>query len=170
MKPALLLCASLILPLSAQSASVAAPRNTRDVVIISTGDRLTPGYRVTVEPDGALASTLVPFGQKTPIRQTDKMIAINRERFFADIASAEPLTNLPTGAVTGAPMGRGNRRRNARQPAAARRSSIRPQIYLEYKGRTSPNLRAVNSTAGRVLYQDVKQILQVLRLPIPNTP
>ena len=171
LKPSLLFCASLILPFAFQSASLAAPRNSAsEVVIINTGDRLTPGYHVTVEPNGALTSVLVPFGQKTPLRRTGSMIPLNRQRLFADIARAEPLANLPTGTVAGAQTRRGGQRRNARQPAGASRPTPRPQIYLEYQGSTSPNLRAVNSTAGRVLYQDVKQILQVLGLPIPNIP
>ncbi len=170
MRQALILSAAL-LPLVLASASAAAPRSTGEVVIINTGDRLTPGYRVTVEPNGALASTLVPAGQRTPIHRTDKMIAVNRQRFFADLASAEPLANLPTGSLPAASARRGRRGRGAPQAAAGTAGvNPYPQVFVRYQGRQSPNLRTANSTPGQVLYQDVKQILQVLRLPIPNVP
>ncbi len=145
-KQALILSVSL-LPLVLASASVAAPRPAGEVVIINTGDRLTPGYRVTVEPNGALASALVPTGGRKPIRRTNKMIAVNRRRFFADLASAGPLNSLQ-GAGTGSA----------------------PAVYVRYHGQLSPNLRTASSQNGQVLYQDVKQILQVLRLPVPDFP
>ena len=141
------LCAALLLPFIVTSAAAAAPRPGSEVVIINTGDRFTPGYRVTVEPNGALASTLVPRGQRKPIRRTDRMIAVNRQRFFADLASAAPLNQLP-----------------------AERRGPAPKIFIRYQGQLSSNLRAASRPAGRTLYQDVKKILQVLRLPIPNAP
>ena len=145
-KQALILSAAL-LPFVLASASVAAPRSAGEVIIINTGDRVTPGYRVTVEPSGALASALVPTGRRKPIRRANKMIAVNRRRFFADLTSAGPLGSLPTGGTASAPA-----------------------VYVRYHGQQSPNLRTASSTSGQMLYQDVKQILQVLRLPIPDVP
>lgn len=168
MRQTFTLCAVLLLPFT--SATHAAPVSSGTVTIISTGDRLTPGYRVTVAPNGALASTLVPAGQKTPIRRTDEMVAVNRRRFFADLAAAEPLNTLPTGARSAPASAQRQRGRRSRQTPSAGGATPYPQVYVRYQGRQSPNLRAAGSSPGRALYQDVKQILQVLRLPIPNQP
>ncbi len=172
--------AALLLTFAPISAAVAAPVPTGEVVIVSTGDRLTPGYQVTVQPSGIIASTLIPRRRHAPIHRTDKMIAATRQRFFADLQKAEPLDRLPTGtiALNGSRQvqgGSGSRRFRQRQatPAGSGRrldATGRPQIYVVYGGRQSPNLRAVNSDSGRTLYQDVKQILSVLRMPIPNVP
>lgn len=147
MKQAFTLCLALLLPLAFASASVAAPRSGSSVVIISTGDRSTPGYHVTVAPSGVISSVLVPRGGRRAIRRTNKMIAVNRQRFFADLAASSPLSAVPTDAMGSA-----------------------PEIFVRYRGRLSPNLRAASSASGQALYQDVKQILQVLRLPIPDQP
>ena len=168
MRQAFTLGAVLLLPLALTPASVAAPQGTGAVTLISTGDRLTPGYRVTVQPDGALASALVPYGHQKPLRRTDRMIAVNRQRFFADLAAAEPLSALPTGTPASAAPGRHGRR--SRQAAPVPGVTPFPQVFVRYRGRLSPNLRAASSTPGKALYQDVKQILQVLRLPIPDQP
>ena len=146
MKQAFTLWAALVMPLVVTSACVAAPRSS-NVVIISTGDRLTPGYHVTVTPSGVISSVLVPRGGKRAIRATNRMIAVNRQRFFTDLASAGPLAALPTDALGTA-----------------------PRIFVRSRGQQSSNLRAARSASGQALYQDVKQILQVLRLPIPNEP
>ncbi len=171
-KQALIFGAALLLALPL--ASGAAPPAADQVVIINTGDRLTPGYQVTVGPHGSLTSVLVPSGQRTPIRRTDRMIAANRQRFFADLAGAAPLSNLPTGSVAASGSGRrgrGGRRGGTSSPSiTAAGVNPLPQVFVRYKGRQSPNLRAASSQSGRVLYQDVKQILQVLRLPIPDVP
>lgn len=172
-KQALILSASLLLPAAFIPSAVAAPQTAGQVVIINTGDRLTPGYRVTVGPHGSLTTVLVLPGQQTPIHRTDRMIALNRQRFFADLASARPLPSLPTGSITAPTTPRGGRggrgRRQAGLPAAAAINPL-PQIFVQYNGQQSPNLRAARSAPGKALYQDVKQILQVLRLPIPNVP
>ena len=167
-KQALISTPALLLMLIIAPASNAAPHGAQAVTIINTGDRLTPGYRVTVQPSGALSSALVPFGQKTAIRQANQMIAVNRQRFFADLAAAEPLASLPTGSAAAPAAGRRGRR--ARQTAPTPGITSYPQVYVRYQGRQSPNLRAAGSAAGRSLYQDVKQVLQVLRLPIPDSP
>ena len=148
MRQAFTFCAVLLLPFAFASAALSAPRPAAGLVtIISTGDRLTPGYRVTVAPSGVISSALVPRGQRRAIRRKDRMIAVNRQRFFADLAASSPLNAVPTNA-----------------------SGSAPEIFVRYRGRLSPNLRAARSTSGQALYQDVKQILQVLRLPIPDVP
>ena len=165
--------AALLLTFAPVSAAVAAPPPTGEVVIISTGSRLTPGYRVTVQASGISASTLVPRGQLPPIRHTDKMIAATRQRFFSDLAKAEPLPNLPTDLLSASPVQQGGRRRRGGQAApraAAGRVNLYPEIFVRYQGRQSPNLRQASTEPGRVLYQDIKQILHVLRMPIPNVP
>ncbi len=146
-KQALISGAALLLPLVLASASIATPRSAGEVVIINTGDRVTPGYRVTVEPSGALASALVPTGRRKPIRRTNRMAALNRRRFFADLSNAGPLGSLPGAGTLSAPA-----------------------VYVRYHGQQSPNLRTASTASGQMLYQDVKQTLQVLRLPIPDTP
>ena len=140
------LCAALLLPLMLTPVSGAAPRSST-ATIISTGDRLTPGYSVTVSPQGVISSALVPRGRRRAIRRTDRMITVNRQRFFADLAAAGPLNRVRAGA-----------------------SGSFPRVFVRYHGQLSPNLRAAHSTSGKALYQDVKQILQVLRLPIPDQP
>ena len=119
------------------------------IVIINGGDRLTPGYRVLVSSSGKLTAVMTPRSRRTPIRRTNQMTAINRQRLFSDLARAEPLNRLGQG---GGP------------------SSSGVQVFVRYRGQQSPNLRAVRSSAGKTLYQDVKQALQVLRLPIPDVP
>lgn len=174
----LILWAALLPGLLAARPTQAAPKSGGEVTIISTGDRQTPGYRVTVTAGGALASTLTPRGHHAPIRRSDTLIAANRERFFADLAKAEPVSRLSTGAITSAgPRGvrgrngrRGFRQQQAPGGASRQAPSAYPEVFVRYQGRQSPNLRQASSEPGRVLYQDVKQILQVLRLPIPNVP
>lgn len=145
---AITLGAVLLLPFAFTPAALAAPRPAAGLVtIISTGDRLTPGYRVTVSPSGVISSALVPRGGRRAIRRTDRMIAVNRQRFFSDLAAASPISAVPTQA-----------------------SGSAPEIFVRYRGRLSSNLRAASSASGQALYQDVKQILQVLRLPIPDQP
>jgi len=146
MKQVFTLFTAALLPLALGPAA-AAPRRGGEAVIISTGTRQVAGYRVVVEPNGALASSFVPRGQRKAIRRTERMIAVNRQKFFGDLANAGPLSALPAGGTGDA-----------------------PRIVVRYHGRQSPNLRAATTPSGQVLYQDVKQILQVLRLPIPNVP
>ncbi len=176
-KQALILGASLLLPAAFLSNAAAAPQTAGQVVIINTGDRLTPGYRVTVGPHGSLTGVIAAARQRTSIRRTDRMVSVNRQRFFADLAQAEPLSNLPTGSVAAPPAsGSGRRGRGRRQVGTAspglRAAGINPlpQVFVQYKGQQSSNLRAASSPSGQALYQDVKQILQVLRLPIPDVP
>lgn len=178
-KQALILSAAL-LPLVLAPASVAAPRSAGEVVIINTGDRATPGYRVTVGPHGSLTGVLIPAGRRTPIRRTDRMIAATRQRFFADLTNAEPVSKLPTGSIP-MPFGQQGGRQGGRHGRRGRggqgtvvttpgRVNPYPEVFVRYQGQQSPDLRQASSEQGRVLYQDVKQILQVLRLPIPNVP
>ncbi len=138
--------AALLLPLALTPAAGAVPRSST-VTIVSTGDSLTPGYRVTVSPNGVISSSLVTQGRRQVIHRTDRMIAVNRQRFFADLAANGPLNRVQAGA-----------------------SGSFPRVFVRYHGQLSPNLRTARSSAGQALYQDVKQILQVLRLPIPDQP
>ena len=76
-------------------------------------------------------------------------------RFFSDLAVAGPvdaLPMMPSPAV------------NADNAAPGIRVTVR------YHGRQSSDLRQAGNGAGETLYQDVKQIAQALRLPIPDTP
>jgi hypothetical protein len=166
-KQALILSAALLLPFVFMAASVAAPRPAGEVTIINTGDRLTPGYRVTVGPSGSLMAVLAPAGRHAPIHRTNRMDAVNRKRLFADLASAEPLARLASGS---SPTARRGRRGRGRPQVTPARFNPYPQVFVRYQGKQSPNLRTASSQNGRVLYQDVKQILQILRLPIPDVP
>ncbi|MGI4787632.1 MAG: hypothetical protein ACRYFS_02150 [Janthinobacterium lividum] len=159
-------CAALTLAFASSSPARAAPQPAGEVIIINTGDRLSPGYRVTVQSNGILSATLFPYPGQKPVHRTDKMIALNRERLFADLAKAEPLARLSTSSSTG----RIRTNRNAQRVAQAEASLSSPQILVRFHGQQSPNLRAAGSTPARVLYQDIKQVLEVLRLPIPNQP
>lgn len=175
----LILWMALLPGLLAAGPTLAAPAAGGTVTIVNTGVGLTPGYRAIVAPNGALSATLKPRRGRT-IHRDNMLIALTRKRFFADLQKAEPIDRLPTGtiALSGSRQvkgGQGNRRFREQQtvPAgSARRLNVtgRPQVYIVYGGKQSPNLRTVNSDAGRALYQDVKQILQVLRMPIPNVP
>ena len=97
------------------------------------------------------------------------MTAYNRQQFFADLAKASPLNALAAPTSSSAPTDRrGRRSRNSKPLKPAYLTG--PQIYVVYKGQTTPNLRVASSPAGKELYQDVRKIIGVLRLPIPNYP
>jgi len=150
-----------IKPLRAQGT----PLSSDGVTIVNTGDRFVSGYRITVNRDGQLMSTTQVRRGVSAIQRKNQMITAVRERFFSDLAKAEPLNKLSTGPGMGTP-GRQNRRRvQGFVPAV---SGV--QVYILYKGQRSPNLRAAGSQSGKALYQDVKHVIQTLHLPIPDVP
>ena len=164
-----LLCL-VVLAFAAGSASAqdrAAATDTVDV--ISTRSGVLPGYRITVSPSGQIASTLQPRYREKAIVRKDQMTPSNREQFFRDLSKASPLGSLPVGParrIAGVRRGRRGQNRPPRPTA----SLPGPQIYVLYHGQHTPNLRVVGSGTGKALYQDVKKIMQVLRLPIPDYP
>ncbi len=152
-------------PVRAQGGDSAA----QSVTIINTGGPIIPGYRITVGPEGQLSSTLQPRNGAKAIVRTDQMTSLNRHRFFRDLTKAGPLNALPVGTgqgMTGSRRGR----RNRAMPQNMAGSLSGPQVYVLYRGRQTPNLRAAGSSAGKAIYQDVKQIMNVLRMPIPDYP
>lgn len=153
-------------PSRAQTNSAAA---SQSVTIINTGYGLLPGYRITVSPSGQLSGTMQPRYRARPIVRTDQMIAANRKRFFSDLAKAGPLNALPMGRGQ-APAGNRRGRRAQNSPPIPVGSLAGPQVFVLYRGQQTPNLRAAGSSTGQAIYQDVKQIMQVLRLPIPDYP
>ncbi len=137
------------------------------VTIINTGYGALPGYRITVAQDGHLSSAMQPRFRAKPIVRTDQMTTLNRQEFFRDLRKAEPLNALSTGANPRGRKGRRGRRTMAQGMAV---NVPGPGVYILYRRQRTPNLRAVGSAAGKALYQDVKKIMQVLRLPIADVP
>ena len=137
------------------------------VTIINTGYGALPGYRITVGRDGHISSAMQPRLRATAIVRSDQMTALNRQEFFRDLSKAGPLSALPTGTGQRAMIGRRGRRTMVPSMTV---NVPGPQVFVLYRGQRTPNLRAAGSYAGKTLYQDVKKIMQVLRLPIPNVP
>lgn len=152
------------------------------LTIINSGDRLSPGYRVTVTPAGAVHGVVRTRSGKVTINRRDQMIGPTRERLFEDLKDAAPLDRLRTGGGNsgggnnggqGRPQGRGGRRGGFgnRTPTPTYASRVTgPQVFVEYRGVRSPNLRDAADDKGKELYQRVKQAIEVVRLPIPNVP
>ncbi len=145
------------------------------LTVINSGDRLSPGYRVTVTPAGAVHGVVRTRSGKVTINRRDQMIGPTRDRLFEDLKDAAPLDRLRTGSGNGGGQGRqqgqGGRRGGFgnRTPTYASRVTG-PQVFVEYRGVRSPNLRDAADDKGKELYQRVKQAIEVVRLPIPNTP
>ena len=152
------------------------------VTIINSGDRLLPGYRVTVTDSGAVHGIVRTRSGKTTIDRKGQMIGPTRERLFADLHDAEPLNRLSTGqnnTASQASPQQGRQGRRGRRGGFGNRSQMPstytttvtgPQVFVVYHGVRSPNLRAASDDKGKELYQRVKQAIEVVRLPIPDMP
>jgi hypothetical protein len=120
--------------------------------IYNSGTARVLGYRIYVGSNSRIASaTLYRTGRTTGGRHATLTRAVTR-RFFADLAAAGPVDALPM-----APNGFTDATRGVR-------------VTIRYHGRLSSNLRESGNTLGAALYQDAKQIAQVLRLPVPDNP
>ena len=142
------------------------------LTIINSGDRLSPGYRVTVSPAGAVHGVVRTRRGKITIDRRDQMIAPTRDRLFQDLKDAEPLNRLGTDEGSNGYQNRqqGRRRGSRTQAPTDTGRVIGPQVYVLYRGVRSPNLRAAGDDTGKELYQRVKQVIEVVRLPIPDVP
>lgn len=152
--------------IAAPPATPGTPPMTGDITIIDTGDTYVPGYRITVGPTGELRATSFARNGRPTIRRHEQMTSEVHQRFLADLAKAAPVNNLPAGNV--ANTIRGGRRRRVVTPPP--KPVTGAQVFIVYQKRTSPNMRIAASEAGKTLYQDIKQIMQVVRMPIPNVP
>lgn len=155
------------------AASKKAPTRAADILtIINSGDRLSPGYRVTVTPTGAVHGVVRTRSGKTTIDRRDQMIGPTRDRLFEDLKDAVPLDRLRTDQGNNGYQNRqqGRRRGNRTQTPTYSGRVTGPQVYVIYRGVRSPNLRAAGDDKGKELYQRVKQAIEVVRLPIPNVP
>ena len=150
--------------MAAPPAANETPAATGSILILNTGDAYVPGYRITVGPNGELTSASFPRNGGPTIRRRDQMTPANHQRLLADLAKAAPVNALPIGKA--APAGRRRRRVPPPPPAQA----CGAQVFVIYQKRESPNLRIAASGTGKILYQDIKQIMQVLRMPTPNVP
>ena len=123
--------------------------------VFNSGSRGLPGYRIYVDTNGHLSSaTLLRSGRTTGGRKGTLSPAVRR-RFFADLAAAGRVDALPI----------------MHSPAVhAANAAPGVRVTIHYHGRQSSDLRQAGNGAGETLYQDIKQIAQVLRLPIPDTP
>lgn len=130
------------------------PSHEDHAYIINSGTRTLPGYRIYVGSDGHLQSVTLQRNGRTSGGRNGSLIPAVSRRFFSDLAHAGPVGSLPT-------------RSNARQNKPDLAPNIR--VYIRYHGRQSPDLRRASSLAGERLLQDAKQIIQVLRLPVPDT-
>ena len=123
--------------------------------IYNSGGRALPGYRVYVGANGHLSSVILLRSGRTTGGRKGKLTPAVVRRFFADLAAAGPVGALPS-----QPLGMGDTSMDA--------PTVR--VFVRYHGEQSPNLRRSVSGAGARVYQDAKQIVQVLRLPIPDNP
>ena len=160
MRPSLLLFVALLLlpALSASAKSVHRIRASasRDFAyIINTGNAQIAGYRVYVGANGRLSSVYLMRGGRRGVQRKGSLTPLVARRFFRDLAQAAPVNALPFAT-----------RPETVQPMDA--PGIR--IYVLYHNHQSPDLRQSASSAGEALYQDVKQAIQTVRLPVPNEP
>ncbi len=171
------LCAVLLPGASAQKRAPA--KTSGDILtIINSGDRLSPGYRVTVTAAGAVHGVVRTRRGKITIDRRDQMIAPTRDRLFQDLKDAEPLDRLSANGGAAAPQNNGQQGRRGRRGGFGNRTQTQsnsgrvtgPQVYVIYRGVRSPNLRAAGDDKGKELYQRVKQAIEVVRLPIPDVP
>ena len=148
-----LLTMSASLPMQAKT-----PRHSRampplaSATITNSGSGSLTGYRIRVTANGHLASVTLLRNGRASGGRTGLLVSPVTRRFFSDLAHAGPLSALPT----------------LPRLAAAPAPGVR--ITIRWHGQQSPDLREAQSEAGRTLYQDALQIIQVLRLPVPDTP
>lgn len=142
------------------------------LTIINSGDRLSPGYRVTVTPAGAVHGVVRTRSGRTTIDRRDQMIGPTRDRLFEDLKDAAPLDQLRTDQGSNGYQNRqqGRRRGNRTQTPTYTGRVTGPQVFVIYRSVRSPNLRAAGDEKGKELYQRVKQAIEVVRLPIPDVP
>jgi len=155
--PALLLSSGLLLaflPMSAQTQSLMTPK-TDYVTIVNSGNARIAGYRLQVGASGNLQSVYSSHRGGARGKRNGHLTTYLTKRFFSDLKAAGSLANLPVGRRWLTP------RREA-YPGI--------HIYLRYHGEQSPDMRQVSAPTGEQLYQDIKQAIQVLRLPVPDTP
>lgn len=149
---------ALLTNLPAQAKTPRSPRAIPSVdsaVIINSGSQGLPGYRISVARNGRLASVILMRSGRTSSGRKGQISPTVARRFFSDLAQAGPVDALPA---------------QSRSETATPDIAPRVRVIVQYHGRQSPNLRRAGSSAGETLYQDVKQVIQALRLPIPDTP
>ncbi len=123
--------------------------------IFNSGGGALPGYRVYVGANGHLSSVILLRSGRTTGGRRGTLTPTVARRFFADLAAAGPVGALPS-----QPLGTDDTQMEA--------PTVR--VFVRYHGEQSPNLRRSASGAGAKVYQDAKQIVQVLRLPVPDNP
>ena len=146
--------------LNGLSASAKNVRRTRAaatdfVYIVNSGNGPISGYRVYVASSGRLSAVYFLRGGRRSTRHSGTLSPVVSRRFFADLALASPVNKLAS---------------SARPDTAPTDDAPGIHIYVLYHGHQSPDLRLSASSAGESLYQDVKQAIQAVRLPVPNTP
>jgi len=123
--------------------------------IVNTGNIDVPGYRVFIGSNGRLSAIYLLRGGRRGGKRVGSLTPKVTRRIFVDLAQAVPVNALP--------------QYDAQQMnSAADAPGI--HIYIFYHGHQSPDLRLAASSTGKTLYQDVKQAIQAVRLPVPNTP
>lgn len=145
--------AFLSLPLEAKAPHSHTPSPPVDFAYIyNSGTATLLGYRIYVGANGRIASvTLYRNGRTTGGRHATLTPAVTH-RFFADLAAAGGVDTLPS------------------SDSGPTDAAHDVRVYVRYHGLQSPNLRISSTNAGATLYQDTKQIAQVLRLPVPDNP
>jgi len=140
---------------AAPKARGAARAPSDSAYIFNSGGGTLPGYRVYVGANGHLSSVILLRSGRTTGGRRGTLTPTVARRFFADLAAAGPVGSLPS-----QPLGVGNAPTDA--------PTVR--VFVRYHGQQSPDLRRSASGAGAKVYQDAKQIVQVLRLPVPDNP
>jgi len=153
----LFICIALLLtmPLHAKTTHHRAAAPVDYVYIVNTGSFDIPGYRVYLGSNGKLSAVYLPHTGRHGPRRTGSLTPLVTRRVFADLKQASPVNALPQGA---------------RLDTNLSVDAPEVRIYVYYHNRQSPDLRTATNAAGKALYQDVKQAIQAVRMPVPNTP
>jgi len=117
---------------------------TSSPVIMNSGSTNTPGFRITVQSDGAAEYTTVPRGQ---LQQASEPMKRNLpsdlvHRFFADLDAAHPFSNLP-------------------RPHCMKSASFGTRLTIQLDNDETPDLTCGdgNNAKLRALIQDANQIV-----------
>ncbi len=108
-------------------------------VILNTGSTNSAGYRIVIQPDGSAEYVVASTPQRASI-PTEQA-----HRFFADLAAAMPLHELPS------------------EPCM-KSVSFGTSLFVWWSHSRSPDLSCPSDARGRTLRDDAEQVAQALKI------